>query len=291
MMKLFISWSGDISHTVAVALRDWLPSVLQSVEPYVSSEDLEKGARWSVEIGQQLEETTFGILCVTPQNVNSPWLNFEAGALSKSLDTSRVSPFLLGIRPAELVGPLAQFQATLPRVDDVVRLVKSINNVSQHPIEEVRLIDITQMWWPRLENLLKAALSEQEQTPQEPQRGTTEMIEELLEITRGLQRQIVHRAADEPRGTNEQEYLVRPPPTIRERKNVRAVLTSFLFTSMPEEEWEVHDDNNGVLIKFHKAPSARLLRTIDDVVRDHRIMVTMQVPTPTRKASDDLPKE
>jgi hypothetical protein len=291
MMKLFISWSGDISHTVAIALRDWLPSVLQSVEPYVSSEDIEKGARWTVEIGQQLEETTFGILCVTPQNLNSPWLNFEAGALSKSLDTSRVSPFLLGIRPVELVGPLAQFQATLPRVDDVVRLVKSINSVSHNPIEEVRLVDITQMWWPRLENLLKAALSEQGQAPQEPQRGTTGMIEELLEITRGLQRQIVRRGVDEPRGTNEQEYSVRPPPTVRERKNLRAVLTSFLSSSMPEEQWEIHDDSNGVLIRFLKAPSDRLLRTIDDVVRDHRIMVTMQVPSSTRKAGGDLPKE
>jgi hypothetical protein len=162
-MKVFISWSGDISHTVAIALRDWLPSVLQSVEPYVSSEDIEKGARWSVEIGQQLEETSFGILYVTPRNLNSPWLNFEAGALSKSLDTSRVSPFLLGIKTVELVGPLAQFQATLPRIDDVERLVKSINSVSPHPIEEARLVDITQMWWPRLENVLKATFSGAEQ--------------------------------------------------------------------------------------------------------------------------------
>ena len=64
-MKVFISWSGDTSHNVALALREWLPSVLQSVEPYVSSEDIDKGARWSAEIGYQLNDTDFGILRVT----------------------------------------------------------------------------------------------------------------------------------------------------------------------------------------------------------------------------------
>jgi TIR domain len=149
-MKVFISWSGNVSHAVALALREWLPSVLQSVDPYVSSEDIDKGARWSIEIGQQLEETTFGIICVTSQNLESTWLNFEAGALSKSIDASRVSPFLLDIRPAELVGPLSQFQATLPRLD-VLRLVRSINWASERTIEETRIVSSVRIWWPQLE--------------------------------------------------------------------------------------------------------------------------------------------
>jgi TIR domain len=88
-MKVFISWSGGVSHRVAVALRDWLPYVLQSVDPYVSSEDIEKGARWSNEVGRELESTSYGILCVTRENLDSRWLNFEAGALSKSMDLPR----------------------------------------------------------------------------------------------------------------------------------------------------------------------------------------------------------
>jgi len=190
-VKVFISWSGDTSQIVALALRNWLPSVLQSVEPYVSSQDIEKGARWSTEIGRQLDETTFGILCVTVDNVGSPWLNFEAGALSKSLDTSRVSPFLLGLRPAELTGPLSQFQATQPNLEDITRLIKSINVVTERPIDESRLTDGVGMWWPRLEEQLSAASSKAGRPDTEPKRDTREMVEELLEITRGMQRRLV----------------------------------------------------------------------------------------------------
>lgn len=103
-MKVFISWSGSQSHHVAIALRDWLPSVLQIVEPYVSSEDIDKGARWSTDISKELEDSNFGIICVTPENIDAPWVNFEAGALSKSLDRSRVAPFLFAVDRTAIQG-------------------------------------------------------------------------------------------------------------------------------------------------------------------------------------------
>ncbi|WP_071603344.1 TIR domain-containing protein [Dickeya zeae] len=127
-MKIFISWSGDTSHRVAKIFRDWLPSVIQSVTPYVSSEDIDKGSRWSTDIAGELDQSTYGILCVTKENLDAPWLNFEAGALGKSVEKSRVSPFLYKLKRSEIKGPILQFQSTIQERDDVFKLIKSINS-------------------------------------------------------------------------------------------------------------------------------------------------------------------
>ena len=84
-MKVFISWSGEKSHKIANILREWMPCVIQSIKPYVSSKDIDKGARWSTDIAKELEDSYFGIICVTKSNINAPWINFEAGALSKAV--------------------------------------------------------------------------------------------------------------------------------------------------------------------------------------------------------------
>src|ERR1051326_1201012 len=82
-MKVFISWSGPLSQKLAAMLRVWLPSVIQVVKPYYSPDDINKGTRWAAEISKELEESQVGLLCITPDNLYSPWIMFEAGALSK----------------------------------------------------------------------------------------------------------------------------------------------------------------------------------------------------------------
>jgi hypothetical protein len=56
----------------------------------MSKEDIEAGQRWSVEIESHLDASAIGIICVTPENQSEPWLNFEAGAISKKVGTERL---------------------------------------------------------------------------------------------------------------------------------------------------------------------------------------------------------
>ncbi|HEY2093801.1 MAG TPA: TIR domain-containing protein [Thermoanaerobaculia bacterium] len=185
-MKLFLSWSQQRSHVVANALRSWLPNVLQSVEPWMSSEDLQKGARWFQEIGAELEKSDFGIICVTPENQASEWLLFEAGALSKSIDRSAVATLLLDIDSADVSGPLAQFQDTKCNKDDVHRLLATINSRLSAPLPETRLFEAFEVWWPRLEGKLAEARALIVRRHQD--RPEREILEEVLAYVRSNDR-------------------------------------------------------------------------------------------------------
>ena len=128
-MKVFISWSGDISKKVAESLHYWIPSVLQSIKPYMSAENIDKGGRWSLDIANQLQDTHYGIICVTPDNVEAPWVLFESGALSKSIQNSRVAPIIFDLVPSDLSNsPLLRFQLTQFNKEDMRKLMVSINS-------------------------------------------------------------------------------------------------------------------------------------------------------------------
>lgn len=189
IVKVFISWSGSNSHKVAVILRDWLPSVIQTIKPYVSSEDIDKGARWSSDIAAELDASSYGIICLTPDNVDAPWINFEAGALGKSVEKSRVSPFLFRLKRSEVDGPLLQFQSTVVERDDVLKLLRSMNLAAgAESLEEGRLEKAYSVWWPNLEEELNAipAPPVAQPSPIAPDPGAqlSKVLEELLDLTR-----------------------------------------------------------------------------------------------------------
>lgn len=159
-MKLFISWSGEPSHTVALHLRDWLPVALPFVQPWVSSEDIPKGARWGTELADQLEGTHSGVVCLVPGNANEPWLNFEAGALSKVVDKARVHTFCIGIVPRDLPGCLAQFQATRFDKDDIRKLILDLNSqAGPAALPEARVRGNFEVCWPDFERRISKLAS------------------------------------------------------------------------------------------------------------------------------------
>lgn len=115
---------------VAKALHSWLPTVVNAIEPWISTEGLRAGLKWNQQLERELDDTSFGIIVVTPWNQGSQWLNFEAGALSKRVKgaDSRVAPLLIDFKKStDLVGPMASYQATLPERGSMESLLISIN--------------------------------------------------------------------------------------------------------------------------------------------------------------------
>ena len=209
-MKVFLSWSGSRSHKVAIVFRDWLPSVIQELVPYVSSEDIDKGARWSTDIAKELEDSTFGILCVTHDNINAPWLTFEAGALSKTMDKTLVCPFLFDIKRSEVDGPILQFQSTIFEKEDLKKLVRALNKACEKSgLSADRLEKAFEVWYPTLETELNKLHEKSTDRHDELVVGEVqspkaqEILEEILELSRINQKLI--RNPDGSLGDNLQQ--------------------------------------------------------------------------------------
>lgn len=186
-MKVFISWSGDLSRELAEALRDWLPAVLQSVKPFFTPNDIEKGARWGKDIAQELHASAVGIFCLTKENLSKPWIMFEAGALSKQVDSSRVCPVLFGVESADLEGPLVQFQASPFSEVEMRKLIGTLNSeLGDQSLGEGVLNDVFKMWWPQLNDKVKKILDKFKAMPGDKSatRSDRDLLEEVLELTR-----------------------------------------------------------------------------------------------------------
>lgn len=194
-MKVFVSWSGRESREVAEALHWWLPKVIQSVEPFVSAKDIDKGANWSHQLTVELESSNFGVICMSSENLSSPWLHYEAGAISKSVD-SRVCPVLFGVTKAQISSPINQMQMTEFDIDDVGLMMASINLAAGAPLSDAALSEAVQMWWPKLEERLAAIVASDAAAttaapaaasePTKPESNLSDLVGEVLEIVRRL---------------------------------------------------------------------------------------------------------
>ena len=101
-MRIFLSWSGESMRRSAETLRGWIPLILHDVELWVSSQDISSGSRAMAVLAQELESTQIGIICLSRRTQGAPWINFEAGALSRSVTEGRVIPFLIDLSVGDL---------------------------------------------------------------------------------------------------------------------------------------------------------------------------------------------
>jgi hypothetical protein len=209
-MKVFLSWSGERSQALAEAVKDWLQLVLHYVEPWLSQLDIEAGERWATEVAKELEASNFGIITITRENISSPWILFEAGALARSIQEGRVVPLLLDIEFKDVTGPLAQFQSKKVDMSGLTDVVRALNSLSKVPIPDGRLNQLVELAWPKFEEKLVAI----PKTPPAAKhnRPQSEILEELVSGIRGLDSRLRDGQFDEQKPRRRRRFS----PTIVE---------------------------------------------------------------------------
>jgi hypothetical protein len=154
----------------------------------MSAEDISAGMRWSPAIADELAIAHFGIICVTHENVDAPWLQFEAGALSKTLTNAYVCPYVFGLTPAEIKGPLAQFQGVRADREGTQHLLRALNTAADKEQLSASQLDQTfRVWWPRLQRTLGSIAVNCTSESTETNHDST-ALKEILERLRNLDR-------------------------------------------------------------------------------------------------------
>jgi hypothetical protein len=196
-VRVFISWSGDLSQKLGEAIRDWLPSALQFVKPYFTPKDIEKGAKWASEISQALSASSVCIIVLTRDNLASSWIMFEAGAISSTIDKSRVCPIVFDLEPTDLQGPLSQFQTTRFVEADIRKLFNTINaQAGENKLVDTVAKDVFDKWWPDLQQKLTKILQGHTANSNVQRiRSDRELIEEVLLLVRN---QAVEKGSTRP---------------------------------------------------------------------------------------------
>jgi hypothetical protein len=205
-MKVFVSWSGERSRIVAEGFAAWIKDVLQAVRPFISTADIDRGAVWFNKIGTELETSNFGILVLTAENLGSPWIMFEAGALAKHLEQSRVVPLLVDISPTDLIQPLGQFNAAKCVKADIGKLVHSINKaLGETAVAPAALDRAFDRWWPEFEGVISKA--HETMAAKRKPRSDREILEELLGAVRGIEKRAAAWPMEPSRGIALKELM------------------------------------------------------------------------------------
>ena len=77
--------------------------------------------------------------CLTRENLSSPWLLFEARAISKHREAGHVCTYLIGLTSNDVEEPLSQFQHTRADKEDTLQLLQTINSLLDITLEVARL--------------------------------------------------------------------------------------------------------------------------------------------------------
>jgi hypothetical protein len=129
----------------------------------MSAEDIAPGKLWFGAISQEIKDSRYGIICVTAEHRNAPWLLWEAGALYRGFEDSQfVVPLLINLKKNDLRPPLSHFQVIeVTDKGEMTRLMKSINSrLGEDAIPDELVENQMERCWQELQDAIAKALKD-----------------------------------------------------------------------------------------------------------------------------------
>jgi hypothetical protein len=158
---------------------------MQNVEPWMSDHDIRVGTVWDAELTARLSEADVGIICLTPENLEEPWLLFEASAWSRSVksDPTLVCTYLWEMKSTDVRPPLQRFQWATADQEGTRRLLTTMNlGREESRFSDEALNQIFSAWWPTLKSSLESIPPAPKGT--KAQRSEREILNEILQWCR-----------------------------------------------------------------------------------------------------------
>lgn len=141
-IKIFLSWSGKKSQELATLFKTYVTDILPKIDFYFSPDDLKGGEKWRQSIEEGLNNNTYGIIFLTPSNLTSKWVYFEAGAISKSTKQAKILPLLYQIDINEIGQPFSDYQCKMFSKDSILTTIYEMNecqaNVYKLPKDTIK---------------------------------------------------------------------------------------------------------------------------------------------------------
>jgi hypothetical protein len=183
-INLLLSWSGDSSKEIAEVFNTWLRVYSTELDIFFSPDKIEAGMRWNDELSQKLQDCDIGIFIYTRQNLDSLWMAFEAGALSKKIKTGKVIPLIFGEPELKLKPPISQFQAKRFSEKGVLETLESINSCLVSRKSKDDLNDFMKVAWQQLDSDINSVLNKYMESNISPTVDNSEILNNLYSLIR-----------------------------------------------------------------------------------------------------------
>ncbi|WP_323615898.1 toll/interleukin-1 receptor domain-containing protein [Erysipelothrix rhusiopathiae] len=238
-MKVFFSWSGAKSNHIAKHFRELLQNIYYDIDIYFSDQDIGAGDKWRSNIENGLDNNDLGIIFLTPDNLSSKWIYFEAGALSKVMSNENIVPIIYDLKPTDISEPLASFQAKSIEKNQILDVVLKIGKLMQFQPNSSAIERAFDLSWEKFnENVNSKKLSKiEDQTSTDISDANVmtneQKIDELLKLTRSQLKpnQKIINVTDIDKNTLVEEFYIEDSE-LKQRKNNRRI-------SPIEEEYEI----------------------------------------------------